>query len=244
MAAHGRQVLRIGGALREIAQKEGRLGCEGLQRSNALRLFVQGSVGSNPLINHALRRSELKSPHARQPLAPCAPAVEVTARRHPIPDLVQVPFSGPFRSPQSTVRRPLPLLDSPHSLIRFPGLPLGHIERLRLSCGCPSLRNGIFIQAVFSSSYVCMFSVRPLGSTGVTPLLRYYRPLRHCWLCASQEGFPGSSADLSTRAAPNHPGTPGGCLPVASPPASGFILVGGLAKFLQLLLCSGAPNPG
>ena len=118
--------------------------------------------------------------------------------------------------------------------------------RLRLSCGCPSLRNGIFIQAVFSSSYICMFSVRPLGSTGVTPLLRYYGPLRHplghsrlcipaaCWLCASQEGFPGSSADLSTRAAPNHPGRPGGCLPVASPPVSGFILVGGLATFVFL----------
>ena len=54
------------------------------------------------------------------------------------------------------------------------------------------------------------------------------------WLCATQEGFPGSSADLSTRAAPIHPGRPGECLPVASPPVSGFILVGGLATFVFL----------
>ena len=91
-----------------------------------------------------------------------------------------------------------------------------------------------------------MLSVRPLGSTGVAPLLRYYGPLRHplghwrlcipvaCWLLASQEGFPGSSADLYTRAAPNHPGKPHGCLPVASPSVSGFILVGGLATFVFL----------
>ena len=36
----------------------------------------------------------------------------------------------------------------------------------------------MFIQAVFSSSYRNMSSARPLGSTGVTPLLRYYGPLR------------------------------------------------------------------
>ncbi len=48
------------------------------------------------------------------------------------------------------------------------------------------------------------------------------------------EGLPGSSADLFTRAAPNHPGRPGECLPVASPPVSGFILVGGLATFVFL----------
>src|ERR1039457_1843783 len=47
-------------------------------------------------------------------------------------------------------------------------------------------------------------------------------------------GLPGSSTDLSTRAAPNHPGKPGGCLPVASPPVSGFILVGRLATFVFL----------
>ena len=36
------------------------------------------------------------------------------------------------------------------------------------------------------------------------------------------------------RAAPNHPGRPSGCLPVASPPVSGFILVGGLATSIFL----------
>ena len=55
---------------------------------------------------------------------------------------------------------------------------LPHRFRHRLSCGCPSLRNGIFIQAVFSSSYRIMLSVRPLCSTGVTPLLRSYGPFR------------------------------------------------------------------
>jgi len=81
---------------------------------------------------------------------------------------------------------------------------------------------------------------------GRYPLLRYYGPLRlplgtqrlcfpaACWLCATQEGLPGSSTDLSTRAAPYHPGKPSGCLPVASPPVSGFILVGGLATSVFL----------
>src|ERR1035438_2229453 len=36
------------------------------------------------------------------------------------------------------------------------------------------------------------------------------------------------------RAAPNHPGRPSGSLPVASPPVSGFILVGGLAPSVFL----------
>src|ERR1039458_2612799 len=55
---------------------------------------------------------------------------------------------------------------------------LFHRFRHRLSRGCPSLRSGIFIQAVFSSSYRFMLSVRPLRSTGITPLPRSYGPLR------------------------------------------------------------------
>src|SRR5665811_462717 len=47
-------------------------------------------------------------------------------------------------------------------------------------------------------------------------------------------GLPGSSTDRFTRAAPNHPGKPSGCLPVASPLVSGFILVGGLATSVFL----------
>jgi len=68
--------------------------------------------------------------------------------------------------------------------------------------------------------------VRPLRSTGVTPLPRYYGPLRIPtvnaeWVIDSPPAFslrrnpfaseitsdlPGSLADLSTRALPNHPG--------------------------------------
>ena len=55
---------------------------------------------------------------------------------------------------------------------------LFHRFRHRLSRGCPSLRSGIFIQAVFSSSYRFMLSVRLLRSTGITPLPRSYGPLR------------------------------------------------------------------
>ena len=76
-------------------------------------------------------------------------------------------------------------------------------------------------------SYRIMLSVRPLRSTGVTPLPRYYGPLRLPSRAApgyvfpsrvgssppTLQGLPGSSADLSTRAAPNHPGRPGECLP-------------------------------
>ena len=69
-------------------------------------------------------------------------------------------------------------------------------------------------------------SVRPLRSTGVTPLLHYYGPLRfptgplrrlcipaaRCSLArAAWPGLPGSSTDLSTRAVPSHPGRSAGC---------------------------------
>jgi len=73
-----------------------------------------------------------------------------------------------------------------------------------------------------------LLPARPLRSTGVTPLLRSYGPLR---LPARADpsvmfsfgslgsglpsptlpGLPGSSTDLSLRAVPNHPGRPGGC---------------------------------
>ena len=44
-------------------------------------------------------------------------------------------------------------------------------------------------------------------------------------------GLPGSSTDRSLRAVPNHPGRPGECLLIASPPISGFIIFGRLATF-------------
>lgn len=71
-----------------------------------------------------------------------------------------------------------------------------------------------------------MTEVRLLGSTGITPLPRYYEPLRiptvNAWQVIDSppasslrrnpfalgitSGLPGSFADLSTRALPNHPG--------------------------------------
>src|ERR1035437_5480610 len=62
----------------------------------------------------------------------------------------------------------------------------------------------------------------------------YVFPFTLAAFAAALAGLPGSSTDLSTRAAPNHPGKPSGCLPVASPPVSGFILVGGLAPSVFL----------
>ncbi len=50
---------------------------------------------------------------------------------------------------------------------------------------------------------------------------------------STPQGLPGSSADLSPRAVPNHPGRPAGCLPV-SPAVADFILVGGLVTFVSL----------
>src|ERR1017187_559894 len=97
-------------------------------------------------------------------------------RRKHIQVLLVAPFQIaiiPKRVSQKVQARSLSQL---RNFLRRPRL--FHRFRLRLSYGCPSLRNGIFIQAVFSSSYLCMFPVRPLGSTGVTPLLRYYGPPR------------------------------------------------------------------
>jgi len=59
-----------------------------------------------------------------------------------------------------------------------------------------------------------MYSLRPLGSGGPFPAL---------------PGLPGSSTDLFLRAVPNHPGRSDGCLLIASPPVTGFILFGRLA---------------
>lgn len=70
-----------------------------------------------------------------------------------------------------------------------------------------------------------MPTVGPLRSTGVTPLPRYYGPLRlptqpqvgyvfptHvAHNSSTTSGLPGSSADLCVRAVPNHPGRSDGC---------------------------------
>jgi hypothetical protein len=81
------------------------------------------------------------------------------------------------------------------------------------------LRIGIFIQAGLSSSYRILLFLKPLRSIRITGLLRYFGLLRHPlgfrpsteWLSHPRAGFPGSSADLSTRAVPFHPG----CLVIA-----------------------------
>ena len=59
-----------------------------------------------------------------------------------------------------------------------------------------------------------MYSLGPSGSGCPFPAL---------------PGLPGSSTDLFLRAAPNHPGRSGECLLIASPPISGFIILGRLA---------------
>src|ERR1700757_3557483 len=124
-----------------------------------------------------------------------------------------------------------------------------HRFRHRPSCGCPSFRSGIFIQAVFSSPYRFMLSARPLRSAGVTPLPRYYGPLR-------RPAKPRAGYVFPPRVGPfcSHPTGPPrllGCsfharcpqpprkvrwlpMPVASPAASGFISVGRLATFVFL----------
>ena len=92
---------------------------------------------------------------------------------------------------------------------------------------CYPFRYGASVaQAGLLSFHENMTEVRPLGSTGITPLPRYYGPLRIPTVNARRvmdsppaalpsakpfrfgfsSGLPGSSADLSTRALPNHPG--------------------------------------
>ena len=72
----------------------------------------------------------------------------------------------------------------------------------------------------------------PIPHRAAASVMSSRRPLVAC--ASTRQGLPGSSTDLSTRAAPNHPGRSGECLPVASPPVAGFILVGGLATFVFL----------
>ena len=63
-------------------------------------------------------------------------------------------------------------------------------------------------------------------------------PIPRLWIPSGGEGrlsfpalpgLPGSSTDLFLRAVPNYPGRSGECLLIASPPVSGFIILGRLA---------------
>jgi hypothetical protein len=130
---------------------------------------------------------------------------------------------------------PAPLAPSPFPASPFLRLPESPSRDLHPSGFLLLLHNHVFSKA-------------PLlrGRYPASSLLR--ASPSPCWAAASVmssrcalvtlvptlQGLPGSSAALSTRAAPNHPGRPGGCLPVASPPVAGFILVGGLATFVFL----------
>jgi hypothetical protein len=98
-------------------------------------------------------------------------------------------------------------------------------------------------QSAHSPSYGHTSLAGLLGSTGVTPLPRYYEPIRLPARPASgyvfpptveacsftEPGLPGSSTDLSTRAVSYHPGRPAGCTcslllrrQWASPPLAGW----------------------
>ena len=87
-----------------------------------------------------------------------------------------------------------------------------------------ALRTALASVAPFLSTKT--FPVRPLGSTGITPLPGHYGPVRLParaaeGLCLSQRrcawgrvlpGLPGSSANLSARAVPYHSGEPDSCI--------------------------------
>ncbi len=80
-------------------------------------------------------------------------------------------------------------------------------------------------QSAHLPTYSSESAVGALRSTGITPLLHYYGPLRlparpsHGYvfppnvagLSRTTPGLPGSSTDLSARAVPSHPGRPDGC---------------------------------
>ena len=86
-------------------------------------------------------------------------------------------------------------------------------------------RPSALAQSAHSPSYGRTSLAGPLGSTGVTPLPRYYGPIRlparpvggYVFPLAVEghtftgPGLPGSWADLSARAVPYHPGRPDGC---------------------------------
>src|ERR1035437_7615663 len=58
---------------------------------------------------------------------------KVTARRHPIPDLVQVPFQVPFKIRNRLLVNPCRSMVRFYSFIRLPDFPLGNTERLCLT---------------------------------------------------------------------------------------------------------------
>ena len=106
-------------------------------------------------------------------------------------------------------------------------------------------RSGSFLQADLLSSYFSVSSARPLRSTGVTPLLRYYGPhrlpadavSRLCipakrWLRFRPHtaGSPGFLNESVPARCPHLPRKARQCTaPVTSSPVAGFTIFGRLA---------------
>src|SRR5450759_1426748 len=90
---------------------------------------------------------------------------KVTARRHPIPDLVQVPFQVPFEIRNRLLVDPCRHLLRFYSLIRLPNLPLRNYKRLCLTHRLFPLLVGSLNSAP---------STQPLCSIPFRGLHRYY----------------------------------------------------------------------
>src|SRR6266700_477311 len=90
---------------------------------------------------------------------------KVTARRHPIPDLVQVPFQVPFEIRNGLLVDPCRSMVRFYSFIRLPDLPFGNTERLCLTHRLLPLLVGSLNQGSMT---------QPLGSIPFRRLHRYY----------------------------------------------------------------------
>ena len=110
----------------------------------------------------------------------------------------------------------------------------------------PFSRSRIFVQAVLLSSYSSNASseapllhgrypassllwASPTPGQGRPSVMYSLGPSGFGYPFPALPGLPGSSTDLFLRAVPNHPGRSGECLLIASPPISGFIILGRLA---------------
>src|ERR1039457_7210097 len=96
------------------------------------------------------------------------------------------------------------------------------------------------VQAEFPPSYPTMLSLRPLGSTGVTPLPRYCGPVRHPTSSPPGYAFPKRRTTKGwvsqvprpicrDAQSPITPESPTGASVQCFPADAGFILFGGLA---------------
>ena len=118
---------------------------------------------------------------------------------------------------------------------------LENFPRHRVSAS-PFFRNGRLRQAVLPPSDSTFLPQGPFAPRELPRFLattdpsathpgrsRLFIPASR-WFSTTRQGFPGSSTSLSPRAASNHPGDSVRCLLIASPPVSGFTLVGRLAN--------------